>query len=195
MKTREAVCWWGGAGVIAALVVASQLWPLPDAAARISSLSPQGIWHRTAPVELAPWEKDFFGRANVVKQVAVVQRERFVLTVIDGSRNRQAVHDPEFCFRGAGWTVEERSDVIMDAGRARLLRLRQGATTAEALFWFSNGEEAFAQPARYWLAATWRRLTFGASGAEPVLVLLTSLDATPPQWPSVLLHWPELSRL
>lgn len=195
MKTREAIGWWGGAGTMAALIVASQLWPLPDASDRIARLPLHGIWHRSAPVELAGWERETFRRATVVKRIAVVQRERFALTVIDGSHNRQAVHDPEFCFRGAGWTIDSASEVAIPRGRARLLRLRKGAATAEALFWFSDGTESFAAPARYWLAATWRRLTFGASGAEPVLVLLTSLDAAPPRWEAVLTHWPELARL
>lgn len=195
MKAREPVFWWGGAGVMALLIVASQLWPLPDAAARIARLSPAGVWHRTVPVELAPWEREFFRRAEVVKRIAVVQRERFVLTVIDGSHNRQAVHDPEFCFRGAGWTIEGVTEVAVGHGNARLLRLRKDTTTAEALFWFSDGVTSFSAPWRYWIAATWRRLTFGRSGAEPVLVLLTSLDAAPPKWPSVLEHWPELARL
>lgn len=195
MKSRETIFWWGGAGVIAALIVASQLWPLSDASARLARLSPSGVWHRTAPVELAPWERDFFQRAEVVKRIAVVQREKFVLTVIDGSRNRQAVHDPEFCFRGAGWTIEHATDVLTNTGRARLLRMRKGDSGAEALFWFTDGAGSFAAPWRYWLAATSRRLTFGCSGAEPVLVLLTSLESTPPNWPAVLEHWPELSRL
>lgn len=195
MKLPESALWWSGAGVVAALVVASQLWPLPDASARVARLSPTGVWHRTAPVELGPWERDYFGRAQVVKRIAVVQRARVALTIIDGSRNRQAVHDPEFCFRGAGWTVERASDVRVENGRARLLCLRKGTATTEALFWFSDGATALAAPWRYWVMATWRRLTFGHSGAEPVLVLLTSLDDAPPNWPSLLGHWPELSRL
>lgn len=195
MKTREAFFWWCGAGVIAAVVVASQLWPLPDASARVARLSPAGVWHRSAVVELAPWEKDFFGRAAVVKQVAVVRNERVALTVVDGSRNRQAVHDPAFCFRGAGWTVDATTDVAIRNGSARLLRLHKGTATAEALFWFSDGETAYAVPWRYWMATTWRRLTFGLGGAEPVLVELISLEANPPQWTALLEHWPDLARL
>lgn len=195
MKRRESAFWWSGAGVVAALVVASQLWPLPDASARVARLSPAGVWHRTAPVDLAPWEREFFGRANVVKRVAVVRGERVALTIIDGSRNRQAVHDPEFCFRGAGWSVERGSDVVVEHGHARLLRLRRGTATAEALFWFTDGATAYAAPWRYWVMATGRRLTFGRSGAEPVLVLLTSLGDAAPDWPALLAHWPELSRL
>jgi hypothetical protein len=195
MKARETYYWWGGAAVVAGIIVAAQLWPLPDAAARIARLSPAGVWHRSVPVELAPWEREFFRRAAVVKRMVAVQQERVVLTVIDGSHNRQAVHDPEFCFRGAGWTVEATTEVPIGSGRARLLRLRKGATTAEALFWFSDGEVSFSAPWRYWIAATWRRLTFGQSGADPVLVLLTSLDDRPPRWQSLLDHWPDLARL
>jgi hypothetical protein len=195
MKRHETVLWWTGAAVCGAIAVASQLWPLADGSSRIASLSPNGVWHRTIEVELNSWEKDFFQRAHVVKRVAVVRGKKVALTVIDGSRNRQAVHDPEFCFRGAGWTVERTGQVALETGRARLLHLRKGDTTAEALFWFTEGAAAFAAPWRYWLTATWRRLTFGASGQEPVLVLLTSLDDVPPDWSSLLTHWTELLRL
>jgi hypothetical protein len=195
MKIRESQLWWFGAGVVVAVVIASQLWRLPDAESRIAQLPAGGIWHRTAPVELLPWERTFFGRAKVTKRIAVVRQERVVLTVVDGSLNRQAVHDPEFCFRGAGWTVASSAPLDLLHGRARLLQLRKGDITAEAVFWFSDGTEAFAEPWRYWAATTLRRLTFGKSGPEPVLVLLTSLDATAPKWNALLERWPDLARL
>ncbi len=195
MNRHETALWWTGAAIAGAIAVGSQLWPLPGAAARIARLTPQGVWHRTVDVELAPWETEFFRNATVLKRVAVVRRQRVALTVIDGSRNRQAVHDPEFCFRGAGWTVERSTAVALATGHARRLQLRKGETVAEALFWCADGATAFSAPWRYWAAATWRRLTFGASGPEPVLVLLTSLDNTPPDWASLLDHWTELARL
>jgi hypothetical protein len=195
MKRNETLLWWTGAAIAGAIAVASQLWPLADGASRIARLPSHGVWHRTVDVALDRWEREFFGRAQVLKRVALVQRNKVALTVIDGAHNRQAVHDPEFCFRGAGWTVERRSEVAIDIGRARLLRLRKGDTTTEALFWFTDGRAAFAAPWRYWLTATWRRLTFGVSGEEPVLVLLASLDDVPPDWSALLAHWPELARL
>jgi hypothetical protein len=38
-------------------------------------------------------------------------------------------------------------------------------------------------------------MTFGASGMEPVLVILTSTGAPLPHWPDVLKAWPELQAL
>ena len=195
MTGAEARRWWIGAGLVALIVVSSQLWPLPDASARLGRLTPVGVWHRAAPTEIFPWEKSFFGRAQVVKQLAVVQGKRVALTVIDGSHNRRAVHDPEFCFRGAGWTVETATDLALSHGRGRRLNLRKHEDRAEAVFWFSNGREAFAEPLRYWLGTTIRRLTFGGSGDEPVLVMLISLDDTPPDWTALIQRWPDLARL
>ena len=40
-----------------------------------------------------------------------------ILIVIDAGQNIHAVHDPTFCFRGAGYQIVNQSDVLLPGGR------------------------------------------------------------------------------
>jgi len=144
---------------------------------------------------LSPGEQVIFSGVNVLKRDATVGGDHAVLTVIDGTKNRHAVHDPVFCFRGAGWDIVSQENIPMSNGEARLVHLRQDKDTAEALYWFSDGQTQFDRPLEYWWKTALRRLTFGASGNEPVLVVLTSTGPTLPHWQALLKSWPELQSL
>jgi hypothetical protein len=114
--------------------------------------------------------------------------------VVDGTRNRRAVHDPGFCFRGAGWKIESEQPFALPHGEGRLVRLSRASETAEAVYWYSDGLSAHADPRRYWLEATLRRLSLGRSGPEPVLVMLVPAGPSPAGWQEWMRSWPMLTR-
>jgi hypothetical protein len=192
MKTK--ILWTA----LAAAIVLATLWerfPLADASARLNRLPRASLLVESRDMPMTPTEQANFTGTSVLKRLASAGHERVILTVVDGTRNRHAIHDPVFCFRGAGWEVDSMETVALEKGDARLLRLRQGKQTAEAVYWFTDGGRQFANPMQFWWETALRRLTFGASGAEPVLVILTSTGETPPNWADLLHAWPDLQKL
>ena len=51
---------------------------------------------------------------------------RMTLNVIEGTHNRHAVHNPSYCFAGAGWKIEypENIDLSHEEGAGELPRSR-----------------------------------------------------------------------
>jgi hypothetical protein len=168
---------------------------LADASSRLDAFPRNGAQVQSHDVPLAPGEQVIFSGVTVLKRLALVGNDRAIVTVIDGTQNRHAVHDPVFCFRGAGWEVTSEETIPLAKGVARLVRLRQDKDVAEAVYWYSDGDRQFDRPLLYWWKTALRRVTFGHSGKEPVLVVLTSTGDTMPHWPELLKAWPELQAL
>ena len=182
------------AGLLLAVVLALawDLVPLPDAQGRVARFATDGLGFSSRELPLNETEKSIYGAAQVLKRIYRVGRENYVVVIIDGARNRHAVHDPAYCFRGAGWTVAAERPLALPDGAGKILSLRKGPETREAVFWFSNGRERQAQVARCWWQMAWRRLTFGASSPAPVLVLVQPLDGDHPAWERLPAQLPEL---
>jgi len=191
LRTRLA---WGGAILLAAATLVWRLTPLPDAQARIAPMA-AAPGQRLEAMAFAPWETEFFGKAKAVRWLAQGRGAPVIATVVDGNGNRRAVHDPSFCFRGAGWTVAAETPLMLAHGEAVRVTLRKDGAELEAVYWFSDGRQAYASPPRYWLDTTLRRLTLGASGPEPVLVLLVPAQGRVADWSQWLASWPQFSRL
>ena len=168
--------------VAVALALAWDLVPLRDAQARVGQLPLSGLGFSGANVALNDTEKSIFGAAQVVKRIYRVGRRNFAVVIIDGARNRHAVHDPTYCFRGAGWEISGLRELPVTGGAARIVTLQKGAETRTAAFWFSDGQNRYGSVARCWWQMACRRMTFGASGPQPVLVLVQPLDAADASW-------------
>jgi hypothetical protein len=172
-----------------------QFYPLTDASSRLDRFPRKSGQMESHDLPLTAGEEAIFSGVTILKRLALVGDDHAVVTVIDGTKNRHAVHDPIYCFRGAGWEVSREETVPLDKGAARLVHLRQGKDVAEAMYWFSDGKEQFSRPILYWWKTALRRLTFGKSGMEPVLVIVTSAGDTLPHWPALIKSWPELQSL
>ncbi len=83
----------------------------------------------------------------------------------------------------------------MTDGEARVVRLRRGATAAEAIYWFSDCDSKFASPMTFWWKTALRRLSLGKSGQEPVLVVLTSTAQRRWTGGALVRAWPQLQAL
>ncbi|MCY2988656.1 MAG: exosortase/archaeosortase family protein [Planctomycetota bacterium] len=151
-----------------------RLVPLDNAQARLQQLS-RTVAGRVVP--LSESEQRRLGAAAAVKRVCRVGGREFLVTAIDGTANRRAVHDPAYC-----WTVTESSELPVRGGQARLLRALDDGTEKEVLFWFSDGASRYTSPVRYLFQTSLRRATFGRFGQEPVLVLVEPVISTPVNW-------------
>jgi len=186
---------WGFMIIAVALGLLWQFFPLADASARLAALPERGIMMHSQEIPVTAAEDAIFAGATVLKRLVKVRSQAVVLTVIDGTHNRHAVHDPAFCFRGAGWEVEDELPFAVEWGEARRVALSRRGETAEALYWFSDGERAFGSPLGYWWRTTLRRVSLGASGQEPILIVLTPIDDRPVDWDALLSGWPELGAI
>ena len=183
---------WGAMGLAVALGLLWQLYPLADASDRLDALPSRGLMMAAEDVPLTEAEQRIYAEAQVLKRLVQVRGQRVILTIIDGTHNRHAVHDPLFCFRGAGWDVIATTPFPVEWGEAQRVDLRKRGEPAEAIFWFTDGDRAFDTSLTYWWRTTLRRLSLGASGAEPVLVVLSPVDDRPINWERLLAEWPEI---
>lgn len=166
--------------LLAACVLLGSLWrmvPLPDAQDRLQQLSGPDGAPRGRELALSESEVRRLGGARAVKRAYRLGGREFVVTVIDGTRNRRAVHDPMYC-----WTITEATEFPLPGGNGAVLRVIEEGFEKEVLFWFSDGTAKHASPARYWLQTSWRRATLGRLGAEPLLVLVEPLDSASVNW-------------
>ena len=177
---------WGGL-ILAALV--TLVWPclpIPSAASRLAAIPMTAADFHSVPLEFNAADLALLGKAQAVQHLIEMRGGgRVILTVTDGTNNRHAVHDPAYCFAGAGWKIHAKSAVNVPSGEATWVALTKDGKTAQALWFFDDGKHQFASPFEYWLATSARRATLGRSGAEPVLVTLRSLPGEPVNWDRV----------
>ena len=189
MKEKVAL----GLFVLTALLTAAwSIYPLRDAGNRLRALPASGFNFSSRDMPLAPDEATVLGEAGVIKRLYQVGDQCFVMTVVDSTKNRHAVHDPAYCYRGAGWTVENRVAYAVPGGAAALLTLGRGSVRQQVMFWMTDDRTRFAQPLRYWWQATLRRVTLGHAGAAPVLVILQPAVAGAFDWHKLTDSFPQL---
>ncbi|MBU6401781.1 MAG: exosortase-associated EpsI family protein [Verrucomicrobia bacterium] len=162
------------------------LFPLPDAQGRLDRIPRRVGRFAGYDISLTDSEKVVLGRVDLVHRKYQFNGWNFFLTVIDGTRDRHAVHDPRYCFEGAGWRVVAEKPLVVPGGAATWLELRQADDRAEAVFWFSDGARRHSSLPWYWAQTVLRRMSLGRSGPEPVMVVLQSYEETPPDWPRLI---------
>lgn len=172
-----------------------QFIPLKSAADRINILPLYGPAFIGENVPLTEFEAKIFGNVDLLKRVYTVAKVPYFITVIDGTRNRHVVHDPYYCFHGGGWEVIKDEPFPIENGEARWVSLKKGDQTQEALYWFSDGKHNYGSPYRYWWDATLRRLTFGYSGEEPVLIVVQPIEKKHLTWDKLQELFPALFKL
>ena len=115
------------------------------------------------------------------------------MTASDGTRNRHAIHDPYYCFRGGGWQLVDEETFPMPGGYAKIVRMQKGYKYQEAMVWFSDGKTRHTSALWYFIQTTFRRLTLGASGEEPVLIVLRPMETSMVNWQEFVKGIPPLS--
>ena len=173
---------WIGLGLSVLLSAVWEWFPLPDAQERVKGMAKAGVGYSSQDLALTPTESAGFEGASVQKRLYQIGEQRFVVAVVDGARNRHAVHDPLFCIRGSGWRIVRQSSFPIQGGEALWLRVVKSGQETELLVWFSDGKHRHASPGRYWWQTTLRRVTLGNSGPEPVLVLIQPAEKGTWNW-------------
>lgn len=195
MKGSVRTLLWWVLGIIVISCVVIEVFPRPQVASRIKNLPLKGVGFQGRDLPLNAAEETVFRRAAVVKRLYLVGNERFVLLAIDGGGDRHAIHDPLYCFRGAGWAIAGESDLNLAGGQARLARLQKGPKTAEAVYWVTDGQQRNPSAlTAWWLSASYR-LGFRGSDRSPVLVLLQPVSETTVDWQRLLDQFTPLSTL
>ena len=179
-------------GVALALaVILTVIWDnveLEDAAQRIQAFQNQPSATRVQVQNLphSPTEIEILGEALAVKNLYQISDQQFLVIVMDGTKNRQAVHDPTHCFHSGGWTIDQETELPSAKGFAKQLQIHRPNQNAEVLFWYSDGKKHHSSPFTYWMKSTLRRMTLGTSSEEQVLVIVQKLS------PSETTHWHSL---
>ena len=189
-----------GVALIFAVLI-SILWDqteLKDGSARINEFlkTPLSFGVKTRSMDPTKNEEAILGSALVVKNVYQINQQQFLVMALDGTKNRQAVHDPAHCFHSSGWTIDVAEDYSLPNGTASRLEIHQKDNQTEVMFWYSNGAAQHASPVSYWFQSTFRRLTLGLSGDEQVLILIQKLtDQEKTDWSTLFEKVPALTKI
>lgn len=173
---------------LSAAIFLGGLWdfyPLPSAEVRLKQVRASGPNFSSQDLALTSSEQAVLAKAKVIHRRYEFEGHTVFVTVIDGTENRHAVHDPGYCFRGAGWVVCGKESLRVPGGSAECFKVRRNTETMDAVYWFSDGSQRHTSFPRYWWQTTLRRLTLGRSGPEPVMVVLQSNDREP-DWPTLV---------
>lgn len=186
---------WIFLGVVIILGLLWQFVPLPNAEARLESLPLVGTQFGGKNIPLTDFEKKFFHNVNILKRLYDVDDNYLFILALDGTNNRHIVHDPYYCFKGSGWEIVNEKSIPIPLGNGALVKIRKGDKDKEAMFWFANGTSNYSSPLKYWWEATLRRLTFGYSGPEPVLVIIQPVNHDTIDWEMLPKQFPSLFKL
>lgn len=170
---------WTALVMALALGILFDLSSLPEDISRVHHFPAEGLGFTSVEIPLSSSELSLYTKAEVIKRYYQLGRDRFMLIAIDGAKNRHAVHDPMYCFQGAGWRVAEKNTVPFEGGEALVLLLEKDGSYREVAYWFTDGKNRHTSVVRYWIQATLRRISMGRSGKEPLLVMLQSVDDNP----------------
>ena len=183
---------WTTLGVVIALSLLWELAPRADASARMRRLPATGFHLASRDMELDPVEAEIYHAAKVCKRVYQAGHQRFILLAIDGTHDRHAVHDPQYCFRGNGWRIGADRQLPVPGGAARILELAKDGRTVEVMYWITDGRTRHGSALRAWWQSTLRRMTFGLSGDEPVIFILQPIPGGTVDWDNLLVEFPGL---
>ncbi len=192
MNRRLQYLLWSFLILAVGLALFWQFAPLPDASGRLARLPISGLGFSGEELPLSEVEKTVFEHVHSLKRMYKIGSQLLIVQVIDASGDRHAIHDPLYCFRGAGWEVASSHDLDVPGGSARVLQLQRKSEAVEVAYWITDGHARHSSPLRYRWQTTLRRLSMGNSGSEPVLVMLQPVNSTAADWSSVFSRFPEI---
>ena len=170
--------------------------PMEDGLKRLDQLPLKGEEFFGKKIALTPMEESVFQGCNLIKRFYSVDGVSVFVTVVDGTKNRNAVHDPTLCFVGEGWKIDSQKKMEIEGGDATIITISKGIINKEVALWFSEGEKKYGSPMTYWLRASLRRLTLGYSGEEPLRVMVQPVAYNRTvNWKEMIEKFPELMEL
>jgi len=173
---------WVAFGSLAFASVLYGVFPKPDASARLAGISYKDIGYTGVELPFSQEEKEFLGPAQATKRRYRHGDTTLVMIVIDGTENRHVVHDPSFCYRGAGLSVMKQESFPLLNGEGVILTVGKGDQSAEIAYWFSDGEHRFSGFTEYIVRSALSRLSFGKIWQQPLMVTLQVETAPQFDW-------------
>lgn len=167
---RGSVWLWAAFVMLVLGSVVYALAPKPDASQRLADLDLQGVGFKGVSLPFSEQEQDFLGAAEAIKRRYLHGDMTMVMIAIDGTENRHVVHDPSFCYRGAGFEVTAGKTFPLLNGEGEILTLEKGDQSMKVAYWFSDGERRFTGFYEYVFRSALSRLTFGTIWKQPVMV-------------------------
>jgi hypothetical protein len=195
MNNRSQKLLWFGLIIAVILGITWQFVPLSDAQNRVHALPLFGKDFIGENVPTTPFEKSFFQNVDILKRIYTIGQNKYFIFVLDGTHNRHTVHDPYYCFRGIGFTIDSEKLIPIKGGYAKLIQVSKDSEHREALFWFSDGTSHYTSSLRYWWLSTLRRLTLGFSGPESVLISVQPVDEETIDWDKFKKEFPQIFEL
>lgn len=160
-------------GIAAITALVWPILPMAGGVDRLAAMPLNGPDFESQTIEISAADRDFLAGARAVQRVVRPRRGAPILvSVIDGSGNRHAVHDPRYCLAGSGWRVRSEKQMTLASGMGNWISMEKDGATMEALWFFDDGTQQFTSSQQYWWRASLRRATRGLSGPEPLLVML-----------------------
>lgn len=177
---------WVLLGLTAVIAVVWPRFPLASAEERLRSLPLAGPDFQSVNIEPSATDLAFLGQATAVRRLITMRGGgQLVLTVIDGTRNRHAVHDPRYCFSGSGWVELSKQEIKLRSGTATQVAFGNAGKRVDAIWFFDDGRRQFDSPLEYWWRTGLRRASLGRSGDEPLLVSLQGVSGAAVDWSRV----------
>lgn len=169
--------------------------PLPDAHERVTRMATYGPGFALRPLPARTDDSAVFGTAPVRRFLLACEQGSFLMTVIDGTPNRHALHDPIYCVSGAGWQVADEREIKTNHGRVKALRLTKQGKETHLLYFYADGKRHWTSPTRTWVAQATRRVSLGNYSDAILLVELQPYQKTLPDWNQLVQTLPILSDL
>ena len=174
---------WSICGLAALVALVWPALPVATGPDRLAGLPVSGPGFQSKEIRLTDSDREFLGGARGVQHlVQLHDGGRLMVTVIDGSGNRHAVHDPTYCLAGGGWKIVRKEVSVLQSGEATFMVMEKDGKTMEAMWFFDDGKRQFTSPLGYLLRTGARRVTLGRSGAEPLLVTVRTLPGESADW-------------
>ena len=161
-------------------------WFSSESVSRLSDLPIAGEEFRSAPMPLNPQETQAIGDAIAIRRWYQFKSTQAIVTVVDGTLNRHAIHDLLYCVRGAGWEICSDQPLDLPCGAGRMITSRKGDEEAVLVYWFSDRKVRHGSFLKYRLQTALRRITAGKSGLEPYLIVIQSCGQQPADWRELL---------
>ncbi|TAE92606.1 MAG: exosortase-associated EpsI family protein [Verrucomicrobia bacterium] len=164
-KKSKKMFLYGAAGFAVVVTLIWPMLPMVGGEDRLSSIPMSGPDFESREVKLKEHEIRFLDGAQAIQRIIKPRGgSKLSMSVIDGSGNRHAVHDPSYCFAGGGWKMVQQREVALSSGKALLMSLSKEGQMMEAMWFFDDGHQQFTSSVTYWLRASLRRATRGWSG-------------------------------
>lgn len=181
--------------VLGLFALALDSYKLSNGQERVQRIPTYGPGFALRPLPAQADDAALFGKAQVHRFTLACRQGNFLLTIIDGTDNRHAIHDPVYCVSGAGWQVTEEQEIKTSHGRVKALRLNKQGRETHLLYFFADGERHWTSPTRTWLGQAARRASLGTTSEAILLVELQPYQKTKPNWVELVHTLPVLTEL